>query len=215
MISWTMRLKYVLAIVKWLEEYEKVRVLGVGGTGVVHELLHKSSNKRYAMKEMEIKSKAQMKMAMSEAEMLKDIMENISHKNVMNIEKVFQVGSKFYLVFPLCTGGELYEHVVRRGHFTEHDAAVLTRDLISGIYALHSHDILHLDIKPENILFDSMADDAIIKITDFGLAKVFRSTDEEIKNRPTISEMDEKLKAFSESGVLNRDRLSFKSSSVG
>jgi len=210
-----MRLKYVLAIVKWLEEYEKVRVLGVGGTGVVHELLHKSSNKRYAMKEMEIKSKAQMKMAMSEAEMLKDIMENISHKNVMNIEKVFQVGSKFYLVFPLCTGGELYEHVVRRGHFTEHDAAVLTRDLISGIYALHSHDILHLDIKPENILFDSMADDAIIKITDFGLAKVFRSTDEEIKNRPTISEMDEKLKAFSESGVLNRDRLSFKSSSVG
>jgi len=33
-----------------------------------------------------------MKMAMSEAEMLKDIMENISHKNVMNIEKVFQVG---------------------------------------------------------------------------------------------------------------------------
>jgi len=202
-----MRLKYVLAIVKWLEEYEKVRVLGVGGTGVVHELLHKSSNKRYAMKEMEIKSKAQMKMAMSEAEMLKDIMENISHKNVMNIEKVFQVGSKFYLVFPLCTGGELYEHVVRRGHFTEHDAAVLTRDLISGIYALHSHDILHLDIKPENILFDSMADDARIKITDFGLAKVFRSTDEEIKNRPTISEMDEKLKAFSESGVLNRDRL--------
>lgn len=202
-----MRLKYVLAIVKWLEEYEKVRVLGVGGTGVVHELLHKNSNKRYAMKEMEIKSKAQMKMAMSEAEMLKDIMENISHKNVMNIEKVFQVGSKFYLVFPLCTGGELYEHVVRRGHFTERDAAIITRDLISGIYALHSHDILHLDIKPENILFESMSDDATIKITDFGLAKVFRNTDEEIKNRPTISDMEEKLKAFSESGVLNRDRL--------
>jgi len=202
-----MRLKYVLAIVKWLEEYEKVRVLGVGGTGVVHELWHKNTKQRYAMKEMEIKSKAQMKMAVSEAEMLKDIMENISHKNVMNIEKVFQVGSKFYLVFPLCTGGELYEHIIRRGHFTERDAAIITRDMISGIYALHSHDILHLDIKPENILFESMADDAIIKITDFGLAKVFRGTEEEVKNRPTMSDMDEKLKAFSESGVLNRDRL--------
>lgn len=202
-----MRLKYVLAIVKWLEEYEKVRVLGVGGTGVVHELWHKNSKQRYAMKEMEIKSKAQMKMAISEAEMLKDIMENISHKNIMNIEKVFQVGSKFFLVFPLCTGGELYEHIIRRGHFTEYDAAIITRDLISGIQALHAHDILHLDIKPENILFDTMNDDAIIKITDFGLAKVFRHTDEEVKNRPTMSDMDEKLKAFSESGVLNRERL--------
>jgi serine/threonine protein kinase len=67
------------------------------------------------MKEMEIKNKAQMQMAVSEAEMLKDIMENVSHRNIMHIEKVFQVGSKFYLVFPLCTGGELYEHIIKRG----------------------------------------------------------------------------------------------------
>ncbi len=90
-------------------------------------------------------------------------------------EKVFQVGSKFYLVFPLCTGGELYEHIIRKGHFTEHDAAVITRDLISGLQALHDHDILHLDIKPENLLFDSMGEDAKIKITDFGLSKLFTS----------------------------------------
>ncbi len=131
-------------------------MLGVGGTGIVYELLHKSNGQRFAMKEMEIKNKAQMQMAISEAEMLKDIMENVSHPNVMHIEKVFQVGSKFYLVFPLCTGGELYEHIIRRGHFTERDAAIITRDLISGLYALHSHDILHLDIKPENLLFDTM-----------------------------------------------------------
>lgn len=43
------------------------------------------------LQEMEIKNKAQMQMAISEAEMLKDIMENVSHPNVMHIEKVFQV----------------------------------------------------------------------------------------------------------------------------
>jgi serine/threonine protein kinase len=96
-----------------------------------------------------------MTMAISEAEMLKDIMEHISHPNIMHIDKVFQVGSKFYLVFPLCVGGELYEHIIRRGHFTEHDAAVLTKDLISGIHALHERNILHLDIKPENLLFET------------------------------------------------------------
>lgn len=89
--SWLMRLGHVHTIVRWLEEFEKVRVMGVGGTGIVYELLHKSNGQRYAMKEMEIKNKAQMQMAVGEAEMLKEIMENISHPNIMNIEKVFQV----------------------------------------------------------------------------------------------------------------------------
>ena len=181
--------------------------MGVGGTGIVYELLHKTNGQRYAMKEMEIKNKAQMQMALSEAEMLKDIMENISHPNIMHIEKVFQVGSKFYLVFPLCTGGELYEHVIRRGHFTEQDAAVIIRDIVSGLHALHEHDILHLDIKPENILFDSDAADARIKITDFGLSKVFSDIKEDKKTPPTPEELQEKLRALCESGVLNRDKL--------
>ena len=203
-----MRLQHVHAIVKWLEDFEKVKVLGVGGTGIVYELLHKSNGQRFAMKEMEIKNKAQMQMAISEAEMLKDIMENVSHQNIMHIEKVFQVGSKFYLVFPLCTGGELYEHIIRKGHFTEHDAAILIRDLISGLQALHKHDILHLDIKPENILFDSMGDDAKIKITDFGLSKLFSDTvASQQKSKFSMQLMEERLKAFQETGELNRERL--------
>lgn len=207
--SWLMRLSHVHTIVRWLEDFEKVKVLGVGGTGIVHELLHKSNGQRFAMKEMEIKNKAQMQMAISEAEMLKDIMENVSHPNVMHIEKVFQVGSKFYLVFPLCTGGELYEHIIRRGHFTERDAALLTRDLISGLHALHSHDILHLDIKPENLLFDTMADDAKIKITDFGLSKLFTPSTNSTSSSSNFSQqvMEDKLRVFLETGELNRDRL--------
>jgi serine/threonine protein kinase len=206
--SWLMRLSHVHTIVRWLEDFEKVKVLGVGGTGIVYELLHKSNGQRYAMKEMEIKNKSQMQMAISEAEMLKDIMENVSHPNVMHIEKVFQVGSKFYLVFPLCTGGELYEHIIRRGHFTERDAAIITRDLISGLNSLHSHDILHLDIKPENLLFDTMGEDAKIKITDFGLSKLFNDTmQQQQKSRFSMALMDEKLRMFLETGELNRDKL--------
>lgn len=89
--SWLMRLGHVHTIVRWLEEFEKVRVLGVGGAGIVYELLHKTNGQRFAMKEMEIKNKGQMEMAVHEAEMLKEIMENINHPNIMHIEKVFQV----------------------------------------------------------------------------------------------------------------------------
>ena len=190
-----------------LDDFEKVRVLGVGGTGIVYELLHNTNGTRFAMKEMEIKTSYQMQMAVSEAEMLKDIMENISHPNVMHIERVFQVGSKFYLVFPLCTGGELYEHIIKRGHFTEHDAATLTRDLVSGLHALHEHDILHLDIKPENILFDSNDPDARICITDFGLSK--RQTKAEVAAFDTTklnADMATELRSFQLSGDLTNDR---------
>ena len=163
------------------------------------------------MKEMEIKNSKQLAMAVAEAEMLKEIMENVSHPNLMHIEKVFQVGSKFYMVFPLCTGGELYEHIVRRGHFAEIDAACLMRDVISGLHELHEHDILHLDIKPENILFSSKEPDAIIKLTDFGLAKLYSTldgakeedrckTDKEAR-RKSIQVLTHKYEEFFEHGL--------------
>ena len=205
--DWMTRLSHTMAIIYWLEDFEKVRVLGLGGTGIVYELLHKTNGQRYALKEIEIKNKAQMQVALQEAEMLKEIMENISHPNIMHIEKVFQVGSKFYLVFPLCTGGELYEHVIRRGKFTERDAAKLTRDLMSAIHALHSRDILHLDIKPENILFESLSDDSLIKLTDFGLSKFFGSLEKTETFLPSVAELDDRLKDFSENGVLNTVKL--------
>eukprot|EP00601_Ochromonadales_sp_CCMP2298_P024078 CAMPEP_0173285796 /NCGR_PEP_ID=MMETSP1143-20121109/8825_1 /TAXON_ID=483371 /ORGANISM="non described non described, Strain CCMP2298" /LENGTH=615 /DNA_ID=CAMNT_0014224019 /DNA_START=59 /DNA_END=1906 /DNA_ORIENTATION=- len=204
---WVLRLSYALAIVKWLDEFEKVRVLGVGGTGIVYELLHNTNGQRFAMKEMEIKTSYQMQMAVSEAEMLKDIMENVSHPNVMHIERVFQVGSKFYLVFPLCVGGELYEHIIRRGHFTEHDAAVITRDLVSGLHALHCHDILHLDVKPENILFDGMEDDSKIHITDFGLSRRLTEAEEAAMDRAVISgALSQERRSYQLSGDLTNDR---------
>jgi len=205
--AWIMRLAHVHTIVRWLEEYEKVKVLGVGGTGIVHELKHKITQEAFAMKEMEIKNRAQMTMAMKEAEMVKDITENISHQCIMRIEKVFQVGSKFYLVFPLCTGGELYEHVIRRGHFTEMDAAFIIRDLIDALHTLHTNGILHLDIKPENILFDSMQDDARIRLTDFGLSRILTEDGEEEQKMPNMDELNERLQAFVESGQLQRERL--------
>lgn len=205
--DWLMRLSHTMAIIRWLEDFEKVRVLGLGGTGIVYELLHKSNGRRFALKEIEIKNKAQMEVALQEAEMLKEICENISHPNIMHIEKVFQVGSKFYLVFPLCTGGELYEHVVRRGRFTERDAAALARSLLSGIHALHSREILHLDIKPENILFESMRDDATIKITDFGLSKFFADLESSETAIPTVQELDARYRDFCDNGVLNTAKL--------
>lgn len=73
--------------------------------------------------------------------------------------------------------------------------------------ALHSRDILHLDIKPENILFETDAEDSRIKITDFGLSKLFNHDESESNRSVSVGDMAKKLKNFQESGVLQRDRL--------
>jgi serine/threonine protein kinase len=77
------------------------------------------------------------------------------------------------------------------------------RDLISGLHALHEHDILHLDIKPENLLFDSMGDDAKIKITDFGLSKLFSDSQNNQKIKFSMQLMDDRLKTLLETGMFD------------
>ena len=72
---------------------------------------------------------------------------------------------------------------------------------------MHQRDILHLDIKPENILFETDADDSRIKITDFGLSKLFNHEEDEGNKSISVGDMAKKLKSFQESGVLQRDRL--------
>lgn len=218
--EWLDRLSRVHAIICWLDDYEKIRVLGTGGSGIVYELKHKVDQKSYAMKEMDLQNSFQVSRAVAEVEILMNITQSISHPNIMRIERVFQVGDKFYMVFPLCTGGELYEAIIKRKHFTEYDAACIMRDLIGALATLHDHNILHLDIKPENILYTSDGPDAKILLTDFGLSRVLDPDDQDedfnqiisptasprpkSEVNPTLEEMEKKLKAFLNVGILNR-----------
>jgi calcium-dependent protein kinase len=74
------------------------------------------------------------------------------------------------LVTELCTGGELFDEITKRSHFSEHDAAVIIKQVLSAVSYCHSKNICHRDLKPENILLDSKATTAnnSIKVIDFG-----------------------------------------------
>ena len=168
---------------------------------------HHYTGQRHAVKEVNIENEKQMKMAITEAKLLMSVTKNVTHPCIMQIEKVFQVVDKFYLVFPLCTGGELYEAVVRRGHFTERKASRIVHDLVSALHALHEHNILHLDIKPENILFESDQPNARIKLTDFGLSKVFTNTPDALLTRPTQAELAARAESFINCGNFNADHV--------
>jgi calcium-dependent protein kinase len=73
-------------------------------------------------------------------------------------------------------GGELFDEIEKRKHFTEEDAAVVISQLLSAIIYCHERHIVHRDIKPENVLLEKTTSDKIhLKVIDFGTAQIFNS----------------------------------------
>lgn len=77
----------------------------------------------------------------------------------------------------LVTGGELFDRIVQKSSYTEAEAAATIRTLCDALKYLHAKKIVHRDLKPENILYASDAEDADIKVADFGLARVVSGKD--------------------------------------
>lgn len=84
-----------------------------------------------------------------------------------------------HMVMECCDGGELFDELERRQCFPEEEAVELVRQTLSALDYLNSHDIVHRDLKLDNILFAD-ADRRSIKLSDFGFA-VVRSNNELLK----------------------------------
>ena len=74
----------------------------------------------------------------------------------------------------LCAGGELFDRIIQRGHYSERKAADLTRIIVGVVEACHSLGVMHRDLKPENFLLANKDDDMSLKAIDFGLSVFFK-----------------------------------------
>jgi serine/threonine protein kinase len=68
-------------------------------------------------------------------------------------------------------GGELFDRIQQKGHFTEREAAEIIRSISLAVAHLHHMQVAHRDLKPENLLYTDKTDTAKLKLTDFGFAK--------------------------------------------
>lgn len=84
---------------------------------------------------------------------------------------VFQSDLRLYFVMPFVEGGELYKHFLHNKRFPEEVVKFYTIQIAMAIGHLHDRDIVHRDLKLENILIDK---EGYLKIIDFGLAKILK-----------------------------------------
>lgn len=100
------------------------------------------------------------------------ILSQIDHPNIVKCREVFEDNEHIYIVLDLLSGGELFHRVVDKNVFTEKDAADIIRPVIDAVRYCHDLDVAHRDLKLENILYENKDEDAMVKITDFSLAKI-------------------------------------------
>jgi calcium/calmodulin-dependent protein kinase I len=104
------------------------------------------------------------------------ILKRIRHPNIIQLFEMYEMENKIYLVMELITGGELFDEIVGRGTFHERDAAKVVQKILKAIEYLHMMGIVHRDLKPENLLLSDRSKNPEVKISDFGLSKIFNET---------------------------------------
>jgi serine/threonine protein kinase len=152
-------------------EYKTGKILGQGSYAVVKEAIHVKTGKTYAVKVINKKlMRGKEFMILNEIEILKRVSKG--HPNITTLYDYFETPNNLYLVIDLCTGGELFDRIYNRGHYYEADAADIVRTVCSAVAYLHDKNIVHRDIKAENMLFKSKEENAPLLIADFGLSKI-------------------------------------------
>ena len=152
------------------KEYTFGKVIGTGSYGQVRLAVHRLTKQVRAVKIIQ-KAKVNINALLNEI----NILSKLSHPKIMQIFEVFDDNTNVYIVSEYCKGGELFDIISTKGSFTEKDACVIMKQLMSAICYSHQNNIVHRDLKPENILMDNDTDDLTIKLIDWGCAQTIKS----------------------------------------
>ena len=147
-------------------QYIKGRFLGKGGFAKCYELINKDNNKIFAAKMLQknsLKTERQKQKLITEIKIHK----SCHHSNIVAFEHNFEDEDNFYILLELCQNQTLNELHVRRKILTEIEVQCYIIQLIKALQYLHSHRIIHRDLKLGNLFLNDKME---LKVGDFGLA---------------------------------------------
>uniref|UniRef100_A0A803P9M4 non-specific serine/threonine protein kinase n=1 Tax=Cannabis sativa TaxID=3483 RepID=A0A803P9M4_CANSA len=99
------------------------------------------------------------------------------HPNIVKLKATYEDHENVHLVMELCEGGELFDRIVARGHYSERAAATVAKTIAEVVRMCHANGVMHRDLKPENFLFANKKEHSPLKAIDFGLSVFFKPGD--------------------------------------
>ncbi|KAL0419499.1 UNVERIFIED_CONTAM: Calcium-dependent protein kinase [Sesamum radiatum] len=154
--------------------YTMGKELGRGQFGVTHLCTHKQTGEQFACKTI-AKRKLANKEDIEDVRREVQIMHHLTGQpNVVELKGAFEDKHSVHLVMELCAGGELFDRIIARGHYTERAAASLLRTIVQIVHTCHSMGVIHRDLKPENFLLLNKDENSPLKATDFGLSVFYK-----------------------------------------
>jgi calcium-dependent protein kinase len=144
-------------------------IIGQGRFSQVFLATHKTTGDKRAIKTLR-KSEVAPQAFWKEIQVLK----TIDHPNVLRLFESFEDASNYYIVTEVATQGTLYQYFKSHiNELTEADLALLLRQILTCLNHCHAHDVIHCDLKLENVLLD--ADDAMLSVIlcDFGFSQFY------------------------------------------
>ncbi|XP_066499100.1 serine/threonine kinase 17a like [Hoplias malabaricus] len=146
--------------------------LGRGKFAVVQKCVEKATGKVYAAKFLRKRrsGKCCRKEVLNEIAVLESVKDN---PYVVELHEVYEARKEFVLVLECAAGGEIFNQCVAEDDeaFTETDVIRLVRQILAGVDLLHKKGIVHLDLKPQNILLTCAQPLGDIRIVDFGFSR--------------------------------------------
>ncbi|XP_065728077.1 ribosomal protein S6 kinase alpha-5 isoform X5 [Phocoena phocoena] len=144
----------------------KDKPLGEGSFSICRKCINKKSNQAFAVKIISKRLEANTQKEITALKLCE------GHPNIVKLHEVFHDQLHTFLVMELLNGGELFERIKRKKHFSETEASYIMRKLVSAVSHMHDVGVVHRDLKPENLLFTDENDNLEIKVIDFGFARL-------------------------------------------
>lgn len=167
------------------DEYTVGRTLGTGGYAVVMEATHKATGQKYAVKIMKIGKNVDDDSEDSDDvdeltfEQIIDneigLVQKLDHPNIIKLKEYFINFSKCYIVMDLLEGPVLLDALLEMGKYIEKDAKLILGRLLDAVAYMHLQNVVHRDLKLENLVLKRPGDLSSVVIVDFGFAKAARA----------------------------------------
>ncbi|XP_066511959.1 death-associated protein kinase 1-like isoform X1 [Hoplias malabaricus] len=157
-----------------VEDYYDIgEELGSGQFAVVRKCRKKITGLEYAAKFIKKRRSKSSRRGVTKEDIEREvsILKELQHPNVITLHDVFENKNEVILILELVAGGELFDFLAEKESLSEEEATEFLKQILDGVNYLHSKQIAHFDLKPENImLLNRSMPHPRIKLIDFGLA---------------------------------------------